>query len=313
MSPVPLVSVIIPARNAERWIHDTISSVITQTWQNLEIIVVDDGSDDRTVDVVNSISDRRLRLISQSQRGAAAARNRGCVDAGGDFIQFLDADDLLNPEKLALQIAALRDQPPDSVASCAWATFATTPASAKIIPEPVWEIRDPTEWIVRSFTGDGMMQTASWLVPQNVAERAGPWNENLTLHDDGEYFTRILLHASRNIFVPGTQVYYRVVAASLSRVRNRKAIESSYEVCRSTQRELLAMRHDIAAKRAIATRYAQFAYEFNRDAPDLAGQAVAEIEKLRAVPAPIGGRSFRVLAGTLGFRRALRVRSALSR
>jgi len=106
-----LVSIITPAYNAERFIAETLASARTQTYGNLEIIVVDDGSTDGTQSVVEGIAavDRRVQLLRQPNRGVAAARNLGIERARGEFIAPLDADDIWHPEKIARQVAAMRE------------------------------------------------------------------------------------------------------------------------------------------------------------------------------------------------------------
>lgn len=307
---VPLVSVIIPAFNSERWIEHALSSVVEQTWDNIEIIVVDDGSTDGTADVARKLKDRHTRVISQANRGAGAARNCGLVSAAGDFIQYLDADDMIGPTKLAVQLAALSREPPRSVASCAWARFTVDPGLAVVHSEPVWTVDDPVEWLVESLSGRGMMQPAAWLIPRDVADAAGPWNESLTLHDDGDYFARILANSSRNVFVSEAVVYYRDVPGSLSRRRTRDDIVSALTVARSREATLLSRRDDQAARRAVATQYAQFVYEFGSIAPDLAGSAMSAIRSLGEDPHNvIGGKSFRRLVSLAGFERASTIRA----
>jgi glycosyltransferase involved in cell wall biosynthesis len=100
----PLVSILIPAFNAEKWIGDTIKSAIGQTWPRKEIIVVDDGSSDRTAEVARQFSSTDVLVETQQNQGAAAARNRALSLSQGDYIQWLDADDLLSPDKVAQQI-----------------------------------------------------------------------------------------------------------------------------------------------------------------------------------------------------------------
>jgi glycosyltransferase involved in cell wall biosynthesis len=109
-----LVSVVIPAYNAQRYIAEALASARAQTYPNLEIIVVDDGSRDETLNIVEAVTakDNRVHLVRQPNRGVAAARNRGIELARGDFIAPLDADDIWHPEKIARQVATMRDAGP---------------------------------------------------------------------------------------------------------------------------------------------------------------------------------------------------------
>jgi len=308
------VSIIIPAYNAEKWIALAIDSVLGQSWTNLEVIVVDDGSKDATIEMVEEISDSRVRLIRQENRGASAARNRGLIAANGDFIQYLDADDWLSPDKIENQLKALQNAPAGSIASCTWGKFVNDPGDIKVRAEPVWRVSDPLEWLICSLTGGGMMQPGAWLTPRPIIDRAGPWDESLSLHDDGEYFARVLLQADQNVFVEGSVVGYRVVDGSLSQRRGRKAVESALDVCRSRTRHLLSRRDDERVRRAIATQYGGFLYEFAGCEADLTSDALALFDKAGCEPEPcFGGRAFRKLVAVVGFTRALKIREQLLR
>src|SRR5437868_14667996 len=100
----PLVSILIPAYNAGPWIGDTIRSALDQTWPRKEIIVVDDGSGDQTLQVARQFASKNVSVVTQENQGASAARNRALSLSRGDYIQWLDADDLLSPNKIAKQM-----------------------------------------------------------------------------------------------------------------------------------------------------------------------------------------------------------------
>lgn len=118
----PVISVIIPAYNAEKTIKRTIESVLNQTFSDFEIIVVNDGSQDATVEIASSFSDSRIKIFSYPNAGAAIGRNRGFSNAFGEFIAFLDADDLWTSDKLEAQLKALQDNPKAGVAY-SWTDF----------------------------------------------------------------------------------------------------------------------------------------------------------------------------------------------
>lgn len=107
----PLVSIIIPAYNCAVFISDTIKSIQAQSYENWELFVINDCSADNTKDIVNSISDARIRLVEQKKNGGAAkARNVGIMKAKGEYIAFLDSDDLWRPEKLEKQIKFMQEK-----------------------------------------------------------------------------------------------------------------------------------------------------------------------------------------------------------
>ncbi|TMI85021.1 MAG: glycosyltransferase family 2 protein [Bacillati bacterium ANGP1] len=121
--PAPLVSIIVPAFNAERFVARALRSALGQAYPNLEIIVVDDGSTDRTAEIVRSFSDPRIRLVVQANRGQAAARNHGIRLSAGKYVTFLDADDAYLPAKVERQVAFLEATPGFQGAFCDAAHF----------------------------------------------------------------------------------------------------------------------------------------------------------------------------------------------
>lgn len=210
----PLVSILIPAYNAERFIAQTIESALAQTWARKELIIVDDGSKDATAAIARRYASRSVLVVSQKNQGAAAARNKALSLSTGELIQWLDADDLLSANKVAVQVEALRDAGKDVLASSGWGSFRARPSRARFVPTPLWQDLDPVEWMVRKWRHNLHMQTATWLVSRELTEAAGPWDSRLLGDDDGEYFCRVIVRAERVKFVPAGRVYYRISDAS---------------------------------------------------------------------------------------------------
>jgi glycosyltransferase involved in cell wall biosynthesis/peptidoglycan/xylan/chitin deacetylase (PgdA/CDA1 family) len=206
----PLVSILIPAYNAQEWIADTLRSALAQTWQRKEIIVVNDGSTDQTLRIVRGYKSKGVRVVTQERAGAAAARNKAFSLCCGDYIQWLDADDLLAPDKIERQMEVLKLYPGRRVLlSSAWGKFVYRVNRAAFKPTALWRDLSPVEWLVAKMGENLYMQTASWLVSRELAEIAGPWDPRLLYDDDGEYFCRVLLASERVRFVPGAKVYHR--------------------------------------------------------------------------------------------------------
>ncbi len=208
----PLVSILIPAFNAGPWIADTVRSALAQTWKRKEILVVDDGSTDDTVAIVRQFESAELKVITKDNEGAAATRNRAMELSQGDFIQWLDADDLLSPGKVERQLRALAD-PHDrrTLLSCPWAYFSFRPQTARFVPTSLWRDLSPVDWMVHKFTENLHQQTATWLTSRELAQAAGAWDTRMLSDDDGEYFSRVLMNSHGTRFVPESRVYYRVV------------------------------------------------------------------------------------------------------
>lgn len=225
-----LVSILIPAFNGERWIGETLESAVRQSWTRKEIIVVDDGSSDHTYDVAKRFQCKNVKLVRQGNRGASVARNAALSVAQGDYIQWLDSDDLLAPDKISRQMEEIdKGCAADTLLSGAFACFRVRPEKGSFVFNALWKSMNPTEWLATKFRENAWMNTAVWLVSRSLTERAGKWDERLSLDDDGEYFCRVVAASGYVHFVPGAKVYYRQWhSGSLSRTTSEKACRSLF-------------------------------------------------------------------------------------
>lgn len=112
--PIPMISIVIPLYNKEDCVSTTLQSVLNQSFTNFEIVVVDDGSTDKSLSIVSSLSDNRIRLFSQNNGGPSSARNRGLKESRADYIAFIDADDIWDPNYLK-EMVFLINRFPDAV------------------------------------------------------------------------------------------------------------------------------------------------------------------------------------------------------
>lgn len=266
MNP-PLVSVLIPAYRAERTIAATLDSVLAQTYPNVETIVVVDGSPDDTAAVARRYEAHGMRVIEQANAGASAARNRAFRESGGAFVQFLDADDLIAPDKIERQMARLTTEPEGTVSSGRWGWFddGEDPAGATFQDDSLdWRDYDrPTDWLVDSWQHRKLMFPGVWLYPRAVVEAAGPWDERISLNDDGEYNTRVLAVARKIVFCSEARAYYRTgLPGSLSVRKDVAAIRSLFLSYVRSEANLFAADDSPAAQRAMARRWQEFAMEF---------------------------------------------------
>jgi glycosyltransferase involved in cell wall biosynthesis len=282
-----LVSILIPAYNAENWIAETIRSAIGQTWGRKEIIIVDDGSKDRTLDVAREFASKEVSVLTQPNQGAAMARNKAYSICQGQYVQWLDADDLLAPDKISRQMDATKARDTKTLLSGPWANFVYRTRKARFMPSPLWENLSPVEWLLRKMEHNAHMQPATWLVSRELTEAAGPWDTRLTLDDDGEYFARVLLASSGTHFVPEAKTYYRVTGpASLSYVGNSERKLASQHLACKLQVSYVLQRADDERARAACVKYLQkylgfldndkseIATEFKTMAQSLGGQLV---------------------------------------
>jgi glycosyltransferase involved in cell wall biosynthesis len=282
----PLVSILIPAYNAERSISETIRSALAQTWTRKEIIIVDDGSTDQTLAIARQFASQNLSVITQENQGASAARNKALELCQGDYVQWLDADDLLAPDKIAQQMQRLRDCPSKwTLLSSAWAYFIYRPHRARFIPTPLWCDLSPLEWLLRKMGQNLHMQTATWLVSRELTEAAGLWDTRLSLDDDGEYFCRVILASNAIRFVADAKVFYRQQGSDrLSSIdRSDKKLESQF-LSMQLHVDYLRSFEDSKRVRTASLTYLQTWFGwFFEERPDLAWQ----LERLAAT---LGGR-----------------------
>jgi glycosyltransferase involved in cell wall biosynthesis len=282
----PLVSILIPAYNAEAWLADTVRSALAQTWPRTEIIVVDDGSKDGTLAVAKTFSSDRVKVVTQPNQGAAAARNQAFSLAQGDYIQWLDADDLLSPDKIAKQMdVAEKCADRRTLFSSGWGHFICRPRKAKFAPSLLWENLSPLEWLLRKWENNLHMQTATWLVSRELTQRAGPWDARLLGDDDGEYFFRVIQASAAIRFVPEGRVYYRSSGASrLSYIgRSDKKMDAQFLGMKMQIGYLRAMRDDDRVRAACVTYLQTWLINFYPNRMDI-------FDAAQQLAATLGGR-----------------------
>jgi glycosyltransferase involved in cell wall biosynthesis len=282
----PLVSILIPAYNAQELIAETLRSATAQTWKRKEIVVVDDGSTDRTAEVARGFASKGVTVVSTQNGGLSAAQNQAFRHSQGDYIQWLDSDDLLAPDKIERQLAALRDSDSKrTLLSSPWAPFYYRRRGARFVHNSLWQDLSPVEWLLRMMSENLHMQNATWLVSRELTEAAGPWNEGLQYDQDGEYFTRVLIASEGTRFVPGTGIYYRDRGASqLSYIGNSDKKKESMLVSMKLHIQYLRSLEESDRVRKACLSYMQTWFgNFYPERPDLVAQ-------LQSLAGQLGGQ-----------------------
>jgi glycosyltransferase involved in cell wall biosynthesis len=282
----PLVSILIAAYNAEKWIGYSLQSAVDQTWQRKEIIVVNDGSTDRTGKIARQFASRGVTVVSTQNHGLSAAQNHAFRLSHGDYIQYLDADDLLAPDKLERQLAALREGDSRRILlSSPWAPFYYRTRTAHFVRNSLWQDLSPVEWLLRKMGENLHMQNATWLVSRELALEAGPWDENLSYDQDGEYFCRVLLASEGTRFEPETGIFYRSSGTnSISYIGNSNNKRESLLRSMKLHIQYLRTVEDSERVRKACLAYLQNWYaHFYPDRPDL-------VKDLQALAAQLQGR-----------------------
>lgn len=306
---LPLVSIVIPVFNAERFIGSTIESALAQDWPHTEVVAVDDGSSDHSLAVLRRYEHAGVRVITKANGGGPAARNTGFEASRGDFIQFLDHDDLLAADKVSAQMAAAAGRLTVPVVGL-WTRFRGDASRAHggwQPPEPLRHDWDPTDWLIAS----PLVPTCAWLTPRPLVERAGPWNEALVENpdDDGEFFMRVVARAERVVFCERARSYFRTEDdSSAGHNRGVNALRAIFQVC-TTYEQIVRTRTDaVEARRACAHRYLVFMHMAYPLCPDLVGLAEARVADLGFDPARVPNTpAFERLSSVVGWRTARRL------
>jgi glycosyltransferase involved in cell wall biosynthesis len=206
-----LISVIIPVYNGEKTIRETIESVLNQTFQDFELIILNDGSQDSTLDIVSSIQDSRLKVFSYPNAGLAASRNRGTFHAVGEYISFIDADDLWTPDKLETQLKALQDNPEAAVAY-SWTNYIDE--SGQFLRRGGYLTANGNVY-AKLLVVDFLENGSNPLIRRQALIQVEGFDESLPAAEDWDVLLRLAAQYSF-VAVPYPQILYRVSASSMS-------------------------------------------------------------------------------------------------
>ncbi len=287
------VSIIIPAYNSECWIRATLESVLAQTWPHTEVIVINDGSTDSTAEILKTYEARGIKVKSEPNQGPCSARNAGIRMARGDYFQFLDHDDLLDPAKIEEQVLLARKSPPGTLLLSRSVTFmnGTDPRKGHLqLDWPVEDSDSPLEWLIQLYGPEGpdtMVHPSGWLVPRALIEKAGGWNETLEYNpvDDAEFFARMVSVCTAirksEPAVSYVRRYKKNEHVSLSNAAQPQYVWTRLYAYNAITKILLEKTgYDSRAKKAMANRFKQTAnvcYAISREA---AAYALKRVEDL---------------------------------
>jgi glycosyltransferase involved in cell wall biosynthesis len=302
----PLVSVIIPVYNRAYSVGRAVASVLDQHYQHFEIIVVDDASSDGLAGALGEFSDSRLQCVAHPiNRGAAAARNTGVAAARGEFVAFLDSDDVWFPEKLAYQVAAMRDQPPEIAGHvCAYDCVKTGYRTRRIAPDWTEET-----FRRRQLFGCTCGPGTTLLCRRAIFTDIGPFDEELRRLEDWDWLLRLAAKDYRLLGSPaalarvevGSGAARRDVEKALRRIQARHHAVVSGEGS-GARRIFLASLHLESAAAAFGEK-------------DYAFAAGALLRSLLCYPLRGGGLYWRLAqraAGSVRLNRAPRAPETLS-
>ncbi len=312
----PLVSIIIPVYNSEKYLAECIDSALAQTWINKEIIIVDDGSTDGSLNVAREYESKAVRIFQQENKGAGAARNKGLTEAKGEFIQFLDADDLLGANKITGQLNLLL-QHSGKIAVCRTVHFFSDQnpfecSSSSYEDSFLYETDDPAAFLSNLYGGNNnrgsMIQTNAWLTPTGIIKKAGYWSEFYSPDDDGEFFCRAVLASEGIVYANDCFNYYRKYkdGVSLASANTKQALHGRFESFLLKKQHLLNATTDVSAKKALAHSAMDLALETYLVDKELTDEILKVIENLGGtdyIP-QLGGKNIEFIKKIFGWKTA---------
>jgi glycosyltransferase involved in cell wall biosynthesis len=306
-----LVSVVIPAYNAEKWISETLTSVLNQTYRDLEIVLVDDGSADKTVAVAEACLEKcpfPFQILRQSNIGAAGARNRGWDKARGSWVQFLDADDLLEPQKIELQIAKTDSNKVIDVVYSDW---------QRLIPsKDSWKAEDlRTPFIHDDALADilsdrNFLQLGCLLFRRSILKTVGGFDASHEPIEDVGLCVKIAI--AGGVFVKaqsnGPVASYRDVPRSFAKKSHRRFVESCIKNAKLAEHHI-RQNHEQSPRvvEAIVDVYFNGARYFAGLDWKRFDEVVSDMEALRPTFVPKSPVQLNVLSHIAGYRRAERL------
>lgn len=215
------ISVIIPTYNRAHIIKDALESVLMQTYSNWECIIIDDGSTDHSERIIKEFIgiDHRFKFIKRPPtriKGAATCRNIGLENATGDYIQFLDSDDFIASNKFEVQIKGLKNENSTTIGTCRYGIMRSIWEKPRIYYGlgPFRSFKNPQDLFRIFAINFSYFPPHVYLIPSAIISKAGPWNEKLTVNDDGEYFSRVILNCSKIKYCDNTFAVYRTGAGN---------------------------------------------------------------------------------------------------
>ncbi|MUL35813.1 glycosyltransferase family 2 protein [Gloeocapsopsis dulcis] len=208
---MPKISIIVPVYNGEKTILATIESIQKQTFFHFELIVIDDGSTDCTLELLAQICEPRMKVISYENGGLPVARNRGIANAIGEFITFIDADDLWTSDKLELQLAALQQHPEADVVY-SWTLFLNEAGTSFHQSEPIYfQGNILPQLLLKNFIASG----SNVMIRKQAIASVGYFDPTLRSCEDWDYWLRLAAKCAFAV-VPKYQIIYRQSTTAMS-------------------------------------------------------------------------------------------------
>lgn len=316
MNNQPLVSILMPCYNAEKYVAETLTCLLGQDYENIEIILVDDGSSDKSYDIVKQFeTDPRVQVFQQPNSGACVARNLAFKHSKGDYIMYMDTDDLMSSNKIAKQIERFRQlNDPLAVLTCGYEEFVNEVPTVWSRRLHYHDYETPTDLLLDIWSNGAMVPVTCYMISRKMVEMVGDWDVRLKKNQDGDYFSRVLMKATSVHFVDDCCFFYRRGHASVSTTAQySEAKLSSVLLTYRKQKSILELRGDNEIRKALARNFSLIMNSAKYQSA-LYKEAQAEIRALGQKPVIINPPThIHLLSDLFGAEFCLFLKSLLSR
>lgn len=293
------VSILIPLHNSEKYISETIESALSQSYENIEILIFDDGSTDESFHIAKQYENKykNVKVFTHENSGAQITRNKLFELSSGKYIQYLDADDLLDKNKIKNQMDMLKNEDSRSVIFGQWSTFSNSNLDVVRFKKlSVYKnYNDPIQFLIDLWANIEAISPHAWLVPRILIEESDRWNLDLIKNQDGEFFARIVAKSSKVVFCEDSKVYYRLDSQnSVSKNFSIKAVESVLLSIDSYAKVLEAYLDRPNSKYALARIYSHFLFSIYPENKEVISLVKSRLEFL-GYDKPLPIKDFKVV------------------
>ncbi|MFI3305845.1 MAG: glycosyltransferase family A protein [Rikenellaceae bacterium] len=313
MKPNPTVSICIPLYNAERYIAQTLHHLRHQRYRQIEVVIVDDHSTDRSLQIAREFESEQVRIFENPRKGGNAARNYAFEQSRGDYIKFLDADDYCSSNLIGAQMARLlRDGTPRTLI---FSPVRMLYRETVLLAPPRTIDRDYTpaiELIYSILEGGGWNCTHSYLVPRALVVESGGWDETIIKNQDGEFFARVAAIADSALSVAEEYAVWRQTGVGVSTKRSTAAHASVLRSYATIARLLLDYRDTPTTRRLCGERLGYYLYENYPFDESIMRSLHRQLEWLGEPLTLPPRRALRSLTALFGWRMALRIMRLLN-
>lgn len=276
------VSILIPCYNSEHFISETLECCKQQTYPNLEVVLVDDGSSDKSYEIARIFASENIHVYQQSNSGACRARNLAFEKSTGEYIIYLDADDLICDTYISNLVNSIEGKEQNAIATGQWDRFCNNIEESQFPELCVYkDYMSSMDLLLEMWNSGEMLACSSYLVPRKLIEKVGGWDESILKNQDGEFFARVLLECVKIYHTEKAKFYYRTGSYnSVSKATSKAKIASMLNTFISYRKNALVKEDSRRVREALSVNFTLFMYIHGNQFSDLCEKARQEIKTL---------------------------------